>query len=48
MTGASENDGGLKRMLSVWELIAYGVSGTVGAGIFVVIGFVANEEAGPG
>eukprot|EP01119_Soliformovum_irregulare_P004980 TRINITY_DN1623_c0_g1_i1.p1 TRINITY_DN1623_c0_g1~~TRINITY_DN1623_c0_g1_i1.p1 ORF type:complete len:546 (-),score=132.14 TRINITY_DN1623_c0_g1_i1:175-1812(-) len=39
---------GLKRVLSVYELIAYGVASTVGAGIFVTIGIVAKNDAGPG
>eukprot|EP01088_Endostelium_zonatum_P011625 TRINITY_DN25780_c0_g1_i1.p1 TRINITY_DN25780_c0_g1~~TRINITY_DN25780_c0_g1_i1.p1 ORF type:complete len:576 (-),score=63.90 TRINITY_DN25780_c0_g1_i1:55-1782(-) len=39
-------DGGLPRVLSVFELIGYGVASTVGAGIFVTIGSAASD-AGP-
>jgi len=34
----------LAKVLGVWELIAYGIGGTVGAGIFVVTGVVAKEK----
>eukprot|EP01118_Nematostelium_gracile_P009396 TRINITY_DN3160_c0_g1_i1.p1 TRINITY_DN3160_c0_g1~~TRINITY_DN3160_c0_g1_i1.p1 ORF type:complete len:546 (-),score=126.59 TRINITY_DN3160_c0_g1_i1:29-1666(-) len=37
----------LKRVLSVWELIAYGVASTVGAGVFVTVGLVGKSIAGP-
>jgi len=33
--------------LHVWDLIAYGIGSTVGAGIFVVTGGVARDTAGP-
>ncbi len=36
----------LAKVLSVWDLIAYGIGSTVGAGIFVVTGVVAREKAG--
>lgn len=38
----------LKRCLTIWELLGYGVASTVGAGIYVVTGQVAGEMAGPG
>lgn len=39
--------GGLNRCLSWYDLIAYGVATTIGAGLFVVTGEVANLIAGP-
>ena len=38
---------GLKRSLTAWELIAYGIGATVGAGLFVVTGEAAKNLAGP-
>lgn len=38
----------LERHLSLGDLIAVGISGTVGSGIFVLSGLVANQYAGPG
>ncbi len=38
---------GLKKCLTAVDLIAYGVGSTVGAGIFVTVGVVAKQEAGP-
>lgn len=37
----------LKRSLSLWELIGFGIATTVGAGIFVTVGIVAREKSGP-
>ena len=43
-----QNDrNGLKRVLGPLDLIGYGLGSTVGAGIFVVYGVVANSIAGP-
>lgn len=36
-----------RRVLTIWELLGYGVASTVGAGIYVVTGQVANQYAGP-
>lgn len=41
-----EQAGGLKRCLTRWDVVAYGVSSTVGAGIFVITGPGA-KAAGP-
>ncbi len=35
---SSEGHEGLKKCLSRWDVVAYGVSSTVGAGIFVITG----------
>eukprot|EP00753_Platysulcus_tardus_P009009 PLAT1762.1.p1 GENE.PLAT1762.1~~PLAT1762.1.p1 ORF type:complete len:604 (-),score=320.92 PLAT1762.1:106-1875(-) len=37
----------LKRALGLWDLVAYGLGSTVGAGIFVTTGKAAHTEAGP-
>lgn len=37
----------LHRSLGAWQLIAMGVAGTIGAGIFVLTGTVAANHAGP-
>jgi basic amino acid/polyamine antiporter, APA family len=37
----------LKRVLGPWSLIAIGVGGTIGAGIFVITGTAAAQYAGP-
>lgn len=34
----------LAKVLKVWDLMAYGIGSTVGAGIFVVTGVVAREK----
>ena len=43
----SENQGSLKRQLKWYDLTAYGIGTTVGAGIFVVSGKVAHDATGP-
>lgn len=40
--------GKLARTLGLWQLTAIGVGGIIGAGIFSLVGAVANEKAGPG
>eukprot|EP01135_Chromosphaera_perkinsii_P008003 Nk52_evm75s1073 gene=Nk52_evmTU75s1073 len=39
--------GELKRCLGKFELIAYGIGTTVGAGVFVLSGLIAKEDSGP-
>jgi hypothetical protein len=39
--------GGLARTLGLWQLTAIGVGGIIGAGVFSLVGAVANETAGP-
>jgi len=41
------HDGALERHLSLVDLIAIGVGGTIGSGLFVLAGLVAHEYAGP-
>lgn len=38
----------LKRSLTIWDLIAYGLASTLGTGILVTVGAVAHQYAGPG
>ncbi|MGC5013479.1 amino acid permease [Streptosporangium sp. DT93] len=40
-------EGGLTRVLGLWQLTAIGVGGIIGAGIFTLAGTVANGVAGP-
>eukprot|EP01117_Protostelium_nocturnum_P015296 TRINITY_DN5911_c0_g1_i1.p1 TRINITY_DN5911_c0_g1~~TRINITY_DN5911_c0_g1_i1.p1 ORF type:complete len:572 (+),score=138.34 TRINITY_DN5911_c0_g1_i1:63-1778(+) len=40
-------DEGLKRSLNIFEIICYGISATLGTGIYVTAGQVAKENAGP-
>lgn len=45
---AEANDsGGMKRTLSAWHLVALGVGGIIGSGIFVLTGQAAAKYAGP-
>ncbi len=44
---ANENNGGLKRNLSVFNLVALGIGAIVGTGIFVITGQAAASYAGP-
>ncbi|XP_058092693.1 cationic amino acid transporter 1-like [Magnolia sinica] len=37
----------MKRNLSWWDLIWFGIGAVIGAGIFVLTGLEANQEAGP-
>eukprot|EP00566_Odontella_aurita_P005858 CAMPEP_0113596604 /NCGR_PEP_ID=MMETSP0015_2-20120614/40445_1 /TAXON_ID=2838 /ORGANISM="Odontella" /LENGTH=580 /DNA_ID=CAMNT_0000504171 /DNA_START=298 /DNA_END=2040 /DNA_ORIENTATION=+ /assembly_acc=CAM_ASM_000160 len=39
--------GGLKRHLSLFDLVCVGVGATVGSGIFVLCGLIAHDYAGP-
>ena len=39
---------GLKKVLTVRDLISFGVSSTLGSGIFVTVGTIATRFAGPG
>ncbi|MCD7448242.1 catalase A [Datura stramonium] len=41
----SQNE--MKRTLTWWDLIWFGIGAVIGAGIFVLTGFEANQEAGP-
>lgn len=45
--GAPSKDGELKRVLGLADLTAFGVSSTIGAGVFVVTGLAARDNAGP-
>ena len=42
-----DNEKGLKRSLTTWNLIALGIGCIIGAGIFVLSGHAAAEHAGP-
>ncbi len=44
---AGEEEGGLKRALGPWTLIALGIGCTIGAGLFSLTGIAASENAGP-
>jgi APA family basic amino acid/polyamine antiporter len=44
---AEKGSDNLAKVLRVWDLTAYGIGSTVGAGIFVVTGVVARDKAGP-
>ncbi len=44
---SAENSNGLKRTLGRWNLIALGIGGIIGAGIFVLTGQAAASYAGP-
>lgn len=38
----------LERTMTLFDLLCIGVGGTVGSGVFVLTGLIANEYAGPG
>ncbi|CAM9805743.1 unnamed protein product, partial [Discosporangium mesarthrocarpum] len=42
-----EEEGELERTLGFWDLVAIGVGGTVGSGVFVLSGLIAHDLAGP-
>ena len=44
---AADSEKGLKRTLGVWSLIALGIGGIIGAGLFVRTAAAAGEHAGP-
>ena len=45
---AEEKDEKLERNLSLTDLLAIGIGGTVGSGVFVLTGLIARDYAGPG
>jgi basic amino acid/polyamine antiporter, APA family len=45
---AEENAEKLERTLSLTDLLAIGIGGTVGSGVFVLAGLIAHDYAGPG
>lgn len=45
---AEESQEKLERNLSLLDLLAIGIGGTVGSGVFVLTGLIAREYAGPG
>jgi APA family basic amino acid/polyamine antiporter len=47
LTEAGDESGGLKRALSATALVALGIGGIIGAGIFVLTGQAAAKYAGP-
>src|SRR5579883_1524171 len=44
---AESHEGSLKRTLSATNLVGLGIGGIIGAGIFVLTGHAAAENAGP-
>ena len=44
---AEDAEGHLERSLGLWDLLAIGIGGTVGSGIFVTTGLIAHVYAGP-
>lgn len=38
----------LERQYGLWDLVAVGVGGTLGTGVFTLVGQIASNEAGPG
>ena len=47
VSGSASTAGGLKRVLGPVNLIALGVGGTIGAGLFSLTGIAASTNAGP-
>ena len=45
---AEEKEEKLERNLSLIDLLAIGIGGTVGSGVFVLAGLIAHDYAGPG
>ena len=44
---AEDRKGVLERSLSLFDLLAIGVGGTVGSGVFVLTGTIVHSNAGP-
>ena len=44
---AADSEKGLKRTLTAWSLIALGIGGIIGAGLFVRTAMAASQNAGP-
>lgn len=45
---AEERDEKLERNMTLVDLLAIGIGGTVGSGVFVLTGLIARDYAGPG
>ena len=43
-----ESHSQLVKCLNLFDLVCIGVGGTIGSGVFVLTGFIANQYAGPG
>ncbi|KAG5190622.1 amino acid permease-domain-containing protein [Tribonema minus] len=44
---AEESCQELERTLGLWDLVAIGIGGTIGSGVFVMCGLIGGEVAGP-
>jgi amino acid transporter len=44
--GGGGGSGGLARHLTFWDLLAIGVCGSIGSGIFVLVGLICHQHAG--